>query len=206
MQSVGIFSFARYRDDSPSEAVFLRRCCMVLVHEVTHLFGVKHCIYASCLMNGSNSIEEEERRPFMVCPVDCAKLQDSMHGISPTGLDLVDRERQVLGNSTSNLPSRVMRVFVLTDCRGGAGFLDRYGMDEDAELSRERLTVMGVEATAQPQPEPEPEPEAEAEPEAEPEAGTVEAGAALARTSSPGSIFRRDSFKQGGAAVGPGAA
>ena len=38
-KSVGIFSFARY--GTPATVPdFLRRCCMVLTHEVTHLFGV----------------------------------------------------------------------------------------------------------------------------------------------------------------------
>jgi archaemetzincin len=56
-KSVGIFSFARYGAPAATPD-FLRRCCMVLTHEVTHLFGVKHCVYAQCLMNGSNHIDE----------------------------------------------------------------------------------------------------------------------------------------------------
>ena len=37
---------------------------MVLCHEASHLFGIKHCVYASCVMNGSNHLEESESRPF----------------------------------------------------------------------------------------------------------------------------------------------
>ncbi len=44
-KSVGIFSFARY-GSSRTTPDFLRRCCMVLTHEVTHLFGVRHCVFA----------------------------------------------------------------------------------------------------------------------------------------------------------------
>ena len=49
--------------------------------EVTHLFGVKHCIYARCVMNGSNHIEEAESRPFVVCPVCLRKVHDSMRSV-----------------------------------------------------------------------------------------------------------------------------
>ena len=37
---------------------------MVLCHEIAHLFGIKHCVYASCVMNGSNHLEESEAHPF----------------------------------------------------------------------------------------------------------------------------------------------
>merc|ERR1719199_188512 len=91
---VGVFSFARYTDDSPSAATFLRRCCMVLCHEIGHLFGIKHCIWGSCLMNGSNSLQESETRPFALCPCDVLKLHDSHNCIG--GLDLAQRETNLL--------------------------------------------------------------------------------------------------------------
>mmetsp|Transcript_72816 Transcript_72816/g.144711 ORF Transcript_72816/g.144711 Transcript_72816/m.144711 type:complete len:113 (-) Transcript_72816:836-1174(-) len=81
---VGLFSFARYTDDvDPSSSRFLRRCGMVLCHEALHLFGIKHCVYASCLMNGSNHLEEAESRPFTLCPVDLRKLQLTLDQVSP---------------------------------------------------------------------------------------------------------------------------
>ena len=62
-KGVGLFSFARYTDGvSSGSPTFLRRCGMVLCHEATHCFGVRHCVYASCLMNGSNHLEESESR------------------------------------------------------------------------------------------------------------------------------------------------
>lgn len=73
-KGVGIFSFARYADGAPSVARFLRRCAMVLCHEALHLFGVKHCVYGKCLMNGSNHLEESETRPFATCPCCTRKL------------------------------------------------------------------------------------------------------------------------------------
>jgi hypothetical protein len=71
----GAFSFARYRDDHPSGSEFLRRCCMVLCHEIGHLFGFAHCVYCSCLMSGSNHLQEAASRPLCLCPADMIKLQ-----------------------------------------------------------------------------------------------------------------------------------
>ena len=117
-KGVGVFSFARYaegvRPDSPR---FLRRCGMVLCHEATHCFGVRHCVYASCIMNGSYHLEESENRPFAACPVDLRKIQLTIdqariHGRDQPPFDLVARER------------------------GLCSFFTRHGLHEDAEFSR----------------------------------------------------------------------
>jgi archaemetzincin len=76
MCGTGVFSFARYHNsfdlkgkfpnyngvDDFSEVTF--RSAKVLLHEIGHLFNLKHCKYYRCLMNGSNSLEESERKPF----------------------------------------------------------------------------------------------------------------------------------------------
>jgi len=83
---VAVFSFARY---SPSFGngysnsnlsvrdynVLFNRSCRVLTHEIGHLFGIDHCIYFKCCMNGSNSLEESDRNPAYLCPIDLHKLQ-----------------------------------------------------------------------------------------------------------------------------------
>lgn len=67
MTQVGIFSFCRYdpsfnEDPVDSEAdaenLILFRACKVMTHEIGHMFGIRHCIYYECGMNGSNHIEE----------------------------------------------------------------------------------------------------------------------------------------------------
>ena len=63
----------------------LRRSCKVLAHETAHIFGLAHCIYFSCLMNGSNHLAESDRRPLHLCPVCLRKLEWSI------GFDVVER-------------------------------------------------------------------------------------------------------------------
>jgi len=81
-ESVGVYSMARYfpqfwGQEESTESCFLalRRSCKVLVHEVGHIFGLAHCIHYRCTMNGSNSLEESDRRPLRLCPFCLKKLQ-----------------------------------------------------------------------------------------------------------------------------------
>jgi archaemetzincin len=93
---VGVYSFARYdprfqgeRRPAEWERLLLRRSCKVLAHEMTHMFGVQHCIFFHCLMNGSNHLAEADARPLHLCPVDLRKLQDSI------GFDVLERYRRL---------------------------------------------------------------------------------------------------------------
>lgn len=82
-ERVGIYSFARYDprfsgEDSPDRAnIILRRSCKVLAHETGHMFGIDHCIYFQCVMNGSNTLPEDDSQPMHLCPVDLRKLYES---------------------------------------------------------------------------------------------------------------------------------
>src|SRR4030095_8181193 len=91
------YSFARYDPafyrlprGTNYERVVLRRSCKVLVHETTHMFGITHCIYFSCVMNGSNHLEESDRRPFHLCPVCLRKLHHNVE------FDVLKREGDLL--------------------------------------------------------------------------------------------------------------
>lgn len=93
---VGVYSFARYDpqfyglNTSNRDYLILRRSCKVLAHETSHMFGIQHCIYFNCLMNGSNHLEESDRRPLHLCPVDLRKLHYSI------GFDIGQRCRNLL--------------------------------------------------------------------------------------------------------------
>ena len=91
-----VYSFARYEPNfygekrADAQQLILRRSCKVLAHETCHMFGIEHCIWYRCLMNGSNHIEEADERPFHLCPVDLRKLQWSV------GFDVLERYRRLL--------------------------------------------------------------------------------------------------------------
>lgn len=114
-QRVGVYSFARYHPsfyeyddghrhgDRTPEAIrqlILRRSLNVMVHELGHMFGIQHCVYFHCVMNGSNSLDESDRQPSHLCPMDLHKL---MHA---TSLDPVKRYRALQGFYTEHGLSR----------------------------------------------------------------------------------------------------
>lgn len=79
---VGVFSFARYhpawvgrKADENTEKLVLRRAAKVLTHEMGHMFGIRHCIFYECNMNGANHLQEADSTPMHLCPVCLRKLQ-----------------------------------------------------------------------------------------------------------------------------------
>lgn len=96
-ERVGVYSFVRYdpafygqarRDDA--RTLILRRSCKVLAHETGHMFGIEHCIYFCCLMNGSNHLDETDGRPPHLCPVCLRKLHHAV------GFDIPARYERLL--------------------------------------------------------------------------------------------------------------
>ncbi|CEM22060.1 unnamed protein product [Vitrella brassicaformis CCMP3155] len=82
MERVGVFSFARhdpcfYGEMAPgpqTSATLLWRAMQTMTHEIGHIFGMEHCVYYKCLMNGSNHALEAASRPSVLCPVCLQKL------------------------------------------------------------------------------------------------------------------------------------
>lgn len=94
---VGVFSFARYdpaffggERELNYQKILLWRSCKVLTHEAAHMFGLSHCIFFKCVINGSNHLEESDARPMHLCPVCLRKLHFSIQ------FDVLDRYRQLL--------------------------------------------------------------------------------------------------------------
>jgi len=89
---VGVYSFARYdpafwkqERGKGYRDVILQRSCKVLVHETAHMFGLLHCTYYDCVVNGSNSMPETDAQPQHLCPVCLRKLHHAL------GFDAVKR-------------------------------------------------------------------------------------------------------------------
>lgn len=53
------------------------------------MFGIAHCIWYACVMNGSNHLAETDARPMHLCPVDLRKLHWNI------GFDVVERDRRL---------------------------------------------------------------------------------------------------------------
>ena len=96
-ERVGVYSFTRYdpafygeKRQKDYEKILLQRSCKVLVHETAHMFGLQHCIYFKCVLNGSNHLKESDSRPVHLCPVCLRKLQYSIE------FNVVSRYRNLL--------------------------------------------------------------------------------------------------------------
>jgi archaemetzincin len=115
---VAVYSFARYdpRRYGDTRAdwsrILLRRSCHILAHETGHMFGIAHCIWYRCVMNGSNHLAEFDGQPLHLCPVDLRKLQWSV------GFDAAKRYRGLLA------------------------FYEEAGFTDEAEWMRSRLRTI----------------------------------------------------------------
>lgn len=87
---IGIYSFARLdplfpnipKDKSVSEdenRLILKRSISIFIHEIYHLFGLQHCIYYLCLMNGAEHEDEMDKQPLYLCPI-CLRKSYELFG------------------------------------------------------------------------------------------------------------------------------
>ncbi|CAF1252339.1 unnamed protein product [Rotaria sordida] len=86
---IGIYSFSRLDPLFPNaemagpctdevRILILKRSISVFVHEVIHLFGVEHCIYYLCMMNGTETEEEMDGQPLYLCPICLRKMYSAI--------------------------------------------------------------------------------------------------------------------------------
>lgn len=120
-ERAGIYSLRRYGRASP---MLLRRALKLSAHEIGHMFGLKHCVFYECVMNGVNSLVEMDRSPLHLCPVCLAKLQ---------------------WNLRFDAPRRYRRL---------AAFYRRVGLEGEARFALARSTEVEVYASTGPPPPP----------------------------------------------------
>ena len=81
--------------------LWLGRLCRTASHEVGHCFGLDHCVYYACAMQGTACVAEDARQPPYLCPIDVAKV------LRATGAQEADRDTALLafcrGHSGSQL-------------------------------------------------------------------------------------------------------
>ena len=70
--------------------LWLGRVCRTASHELGHCFGIDHCVYYACAMQGTASVIEDARQPPYLCPIDLAKV------LRATGADEKDRYKALL--------------------------------------------------------------------------------------------------------------
>jgi archaemetzincin len=74
---VGVTSIYRYATEK-MDNIALIKCLERLIktssHEIGHMFSLYHCTYALCLMNGTNSLGESDRKPNRLCSLCLKKL------------------------------------------------------------------------------------------------------------------------------------
>ncbi|KAN0095689.1 hypothetical protein V8E51_016400 [Hyaloscypha variabilis] len=69
--------------------LWLGRVCRTASHELGHCFGMDHCVYYACCMQGTASIIEDARQPPYLCPVDLQKV------LCATGADERERYKRI---------------------------------------------------------------------------------------------------------------
>lgn len=82
---------------------------VVMGDYISHMFGLKHCIYSKCLMNGSNSIEESIKKPFHLCVVCLRKLQSNLQ------FDILERYVRLLEFFNLQKDERVNKEIVFLE-------------------------------------------------------------------------------------------
>lgn len=111
-KGVGVTSFFRYEPNLPDYRICLRRTIRTSAHEIGHMFKLKHCIYAECVMNGVNSLSEDDRKPNTLCSVCLKKVHLNF------GFDMVQRFQKILA------------------------FYHKHGLVEDEKLIDKQLEVI----------------------------------------------------------------
>ncbi|KAK3714813.1 hypothetical protein LTR37_007548 [Vermiconidia calcicola] len=90
---------------SQLSTLWLGRVCKTASHELGHCFGIDHCVYYACIMQGTARMEEDVRQPPYLCPIDLSKM------LRATGTDRDERYRALLEFSRKWEEDRMFAAF-----------------------------------------------------------------------------------------------
>lgn len=71
---VSLFRLSNRVNDKVNFTKGLERINKISSHEISHMFSLKHCTNAVCLMNGTNNLSETDSKPNALCSECMAKL------------------------------------------------------------------------------------------------------------------------------------
>lgn len=71
--------------NTTQESRWLSLICRTASHELGHCFGIDHCVYYACNMQGTSSMAEDRRQPPYLCPVDAEKVKRAIAGKGKNG-------------------------------------------------------------------------------------------------------------------------
>lgn len=111
----GVTSLFRYKEEGLTEQKYslsLGRIIKTSTHEIGHMFSMRHCTKYLCLMNGSNSLSEDDTKPTTLCSECLAKFS---------------------WNLGWNNTARFKRLIP---------FLKRHHLDEDASVLQQQLNII----------------------------------------------------------------
>ncbi|MDF2695409.1 MAG: hypothetical protein K0S65_3792 [Labilithrix sp.] len=124
-ERVGVFSFARYDPtffgaprEKGHERAMRRRCINVLAHETSHMFGLAHCVFFACLMNGSNhlAVPRLSGLPAQAAPRDRLRRRRPLPGARGRLRRCRFRRRAALDSGT-NRRDRAHPGRLISECR-----------------------------------------------------------------------------------------
>ena len=111
-ERVGVFSFARHSSffndgltvkdvdldslDNKEVIFWLKHSMHTAVHEIGHLFNIKHCIYYQCFINGSNGAGEHAGKSSFECPVCLRKVLYVLSIGSSSRVEVVTRYERLI--------------------------------------------------------------------------------------------------------------